>query len=155
MQVIIYEQENGHVAICTPVIDSGLTVEQIAQKDVPENSRRRICETTSIPQNSVFFGAWIYDESVEGSPISIDVSHTHEIWKEEWRQARKPILARLDVEWMRALEQGNTSLSQDLADKKQTLRDVTLTQLPTREEGETVDQFSSRIKAIWPECLTW
>ena len=156
MQVIVYEQtENGRVAICTPVIESGLTVEQIAEKDVPEGAQRRICESASIPQESVFFGAWMFDNSVEGAPITIDVPATHEIWKDEWRRVRTPILARLDVEWMRALEQGNTTLSQELATKKQVLRDVTEVPLPQRDAGESVDHFSAKIKAVWPECLTW
>jgi hypothetical protein len=154
--VIVYRQEeNGRVAICTPVLTSGLSVEQIAEKDVPQGAQKRICEASCIPQESAFFGAWIYDGGVENAPISIDVSAAHEIWKEEWRRTRTPILARLDVEWMRALEQGNTTLSQELAAKKQTLRDVTQTPLPQRQPGETVDHFSARVKAVWPECLTW
>jgi len=154
--VIVYCQPNSdRVAICTPVLDSGLTVEQIAEKDVPQGCPKMICDSEDIPQEAVLFNAWTYDDSVNGAPINIDVAAAHELWKTEWRRARKPILEKMDVEWMRALEQGNTSLTQEIAAKKQILRDVTATALPVKDQDETVDQFTLRVKEVWPECLTW
>lgn len=154
--VIVYSQPgNGHIAICTPVLNSGLTVEQIAQKDVPQDSPYKICSSTDLPQEGTFFDAWVYNENVPVVPITIDVERAHEIWKDEWRRVRNPILSRLDVEWMRAMEQGNTSLAQELANKKQVLRDVTSTFLPQRDSGQSIDMFSIGLKSVWPECLTW
>jgi hypothetical protein len=45
---------------------------------------------------------------------------------------------------MRAVESGNTELQQEIAAKKQALRDVTKTELPDTLEG---------IKNTWPEIL--
>lgn len=155
-KVIVYSQpENNHVAICTPVLDSGLTIEQIAEKDVPQGTPRRICNASDLPQVGDFFDAWFYDETVQNAPVSIDVAKVHKIWKDGWRKARTPILERLDVEWMRAMEQGNTILSQELANKKQVLRDVTDIPLPQRDSSQSIDSFSIQIKSIWPECLNW
>jgi hypothetical protein len=153
--IVFSNPDNGHVAVCTPVLDSGLTVEQISEKDVPQGAPRRICEASLLPQEGTFFEAWVYDETVSGAPVTINVEEAHNLWKNEWRRVRDPILAKLDVQWMRAMELGDTALAQDLAGKKQTLRDVTLTFLPHRSPGQTVDQFTLSVKAVWPTCLTW
>ena len=86
-------------------------------------------------------------------PISVNVTTAHEIQKNRWRQARDPILKRLDVEFMRALEQGQPTA--EITAKKQILRDVTNTPLPGWETDDTVDTFSGKVKAVYPECLNW
>ena len=67
------------------------------------------------------------------------------IWKNKWREARKPILASLDIEFMRAVESGDTEKQAEFALKKQALRDVTLT--------EIVGNTPEEIKAVWPSVL--
>jgi hypothetical protein len=155
-KVIIYCQpESNRVAVCNPVQSINLSIDQIAKKDVPRGCPYTICNSSELPTDDTFFDAWIYDQSVGNVPINVDVPEVHSIWKNKWRAAREPILKILDVEWMRALEQGNTALTQELASKKQALRDVTLITLPSKVQGESVDSFTMRIKEIWPECLNW
>ena len=48
-----------------------------------------------------------------------------EIKKEMVRQERAPLLAQLDVEFMRAVEAGDTAKQAEIATKKQALRDAT------------------------------
>ena len=67
------------------------------------------------------------------------------IWKNKWREARKPILASLDIEFMRAVESGDTEKQAEFALKKQALRDVTQTEIA----GNTPEE----IKSVWPEAL--
>jgi len=67
------------------------------------------------------------------------------IWKNKWREARKPILASLDIEFMKAVETGNSEKQAEIASKKQALRDVTLT--------EIVGNTPEEIKAVWPSVL--
>jgi len=153
-KVIVYCQDNGHIAICSPCLDCGLSIEEIAIKDVPKNCCYKICNSDCIPKDSTFFNAWIYNDTLN-IPITINVNEAHNIWKNEWRRMREPILKKLDVEWMRALEKGDISLTQELANKKQILRDITLTELPQRENNETIDEFTEKIKNIIPECLHW
>ena len=76
--------------------------------------------------------------------ITIDINTAKAIWKDRFRQARKPILEKLDVEYMRALEAGDTQKQQEIATKKQALRDVTNTSLPDNLED---------IKNTWPDVL--
>ena len=67
------------------------------------------------------------------------------IWKNKWREARKPILASLDIEFMKAVETGNSEKQAEIASKKQALRDVTQTEIA----GNTPEE----IKAVWPSVL--
>ena len=77
--------------------------------------------------------------------ITINPDKAKAIWKDKWRDARKPKLASLDIEFMRAVESGDTVAQQAIASAKQALRDVTLTPI----EGTTPEE----IKAVWPEIL--
>lgn len=147
-QVIIFCQPNGRVAICIPAPDSGLTIEEVAEKDVPQGCEYEIIDESEIPKNSMFFDAWTYS-----MPISIDVPGAHEIQKNRWRRAREPILKRLDIEFMRALELGQPT--GEITAKKETLRNVTQTALPGWESNDSVDTFSGKVEAVWPDCLNW
>ena len=55
---IIYRLPDGGVAILTPNPDSGLTLEQIAAKDVPAGVPFRIVEAADIPTDRTFRNAW-------------------------------------------------------------------------------------------------
>lgn len=147
-QVVIFRQSNNKVAILSPVLNAGLTIEEIAEKDVPTGSEYQIINTSDLPTDSTFYNSWIYS-----LPIAVDVTIAHEIQKNKWRNVREPILKRLDVEFMRALELGQSTV--EIAAKKQTLRDITNTPLPNWELGDTIDTFSAKVKAVWPECLNW
>lgn len=56
---IIYPY-NGGVAIVVPVASSGLTIEQIATKDVPPNTPYKIVHVNDIPSDRTFRSAWEY-----------------------------------------------------------------------------------------------
>jgi len=76
--------------------------------------------------------------------IKINIEKAKQIWLDKFRIARKPILEQLDVDFMRALEKGDTNLQKKISSKKQLLRDITKTKLPDSLEG---------IKNAWPEIL--
>ena len=56
---IIYPTDNGGVAVIIPA-DCGLTVEQIAAKDVPADKTYKIVDVSSIPSDRTFRDAWEY-----------------------------------------------------------------------------------------------
>lgn len=76
--------------------------------------------------------------------IKINIDKAKEIWLDRYRTTRTPLLAALDVDFMRAVESGNATLQKEIAAKKQALRDVTKIELPNTLE---------EIKATWPEIL--
>jgi len=48
-QRIIYQNESNGVSIIIPAPNCGLTIEQIAKKDVPKGTSYKIVETSEIP----------------------------------------------------------------------------------------------------------
>ena len=75
--------------------------------------------------------------------ITIDISKAKDIWKNKIREKRKSALEKLDVDFIKAQEQGN-STTQIVADKT-ILRD-----LPSQvDTATTVDE----IKAVWNTML--
>ena len=61
-QRIIYRTDNGGVAIIIPAVECGLTIEQIAAKDVPEGKPYKIVDVSDIPTDRTFRDAWEYWE---------------------------------------------------------------------------------------------
>jgi hypothetical protein len=55
---IIYQTEDGGVAIIVPSAECGLTIEQIAQKDVPAGKAYKIVDVADIPTDRTFRNAW-------------------------------------------------------------------------------------------------
>jgi hypothetical protein len=77
--------------------------------------------------------------------IIVNPDKAKAIWKNKWREARKPLLASLDIEFMKAVETADTEKQAEIALKKQALRDVTQT--------EIVGNTPEEIKAVWPSVL--
>jgi hypothetical protein len=59
---IIYPTDDGGVAVIIPAPDCGLTIEQIATKDVPAGKPYKIVDVSEIPSDRTFRNAWEYVE---------------------------------------------------------------------------------------------
>ncbi len=59
-QRIIYPTDEGGVAVIVPAAECGLTIEEIAAKDVPAGKPFRIVDVADIPSDRTFRGAWEY-----------------------------------------------------------------------------------------------
>jgi hypothetical protein len=57
---IIYPTDDGGVAVIVPAPNSGLTIEQIAEKDVPTGVAYQIVDVTDVPSDRTFRNAWEY-----------------------------------------------------------------------------------------------
>lgn len=60
-QRIIYPTDEGGVAVIIPA-DCGLTIEEIAAKDVPEGKPYKIINTEDVPTDRTFRNAWEFSE---------------------------------------------------------------------------------------------
>ena len=56
-QRIVYPTDDGGVAVIVPA-DCGLTIEEIAAKDVPAGKPFEIVDVSEIPSDRTFRGAW-------------------------------------------------------------------------------------------------
>lgn len=55
---IIYPTDEGGVAVIIPAAECGLSIEEIAAKDVPAGKPYKIVEDTDIPSDRTFRDAW-------------------------------------------------------------------------------------------------
>ncbi len=131
---ITYPQPNGQVAVVIPTGDVNDAI-----KDVPEGVEYKIVESVDIDND--FFNAYEFDAELGAK---INIAKAKDIQLNKFRNARTSLLAKLDLDYMRADEQGNLELKKEIASKKQALRDITKTELPDTLEG---------IKNTWPEIL--
>lgn len=94
---IIYQNNNGGVALITPAMNCGLTVEEIARKDVPAGQRYAILDTADVPTDFTFFDAW----EVEHGNLNDGVGIGPQAWFIEQYEAEiaainaEPLPARL------------------------------------------------------------
>lgn len=143
-KAIVYDNGQGGVAIVYPVEGCGLTLEEIAAKDVPQGTRHKLVEVDTLDRT--FRAAWAYDEA-EAAHVRVDMTKAREIWKNKMREARKPKLEALDVDAMRAAEDNDAVKANAVKAKKKALRDVTAD--PRIEAAASPEQ----LKAVWPAVL--
>ena len=131
---ITYPQPNGKVAVVIPTGDVNLAI-----KDVPAGVEYKIVNSVDIDND--YFNAYEFDAEL-GAKVNIDKAK--DIHLDKFRSARTPLIEKLDIDFMKAVESVNTTLQKEIASKKQALRDVTKTKLPNNLDG---------IKNTWPEIL--
>ncbi len=61
-QRIIFSNDEGGVSVIVPAPECGLTIEEIAAKDVPEGKPYKIVDVADIPTDRTFRNAWEYSE---------------------------------------------------------------------------------------------
>lgn len=79
--------------------------------------------------------------------IKVDMTKAREIKRDMIRKERAPLLAELDVAFMRAVEAGDTARQAEIAAKKQALRDATKD--PVIDSAQTPEE----LKAARPAAL--
>jgi len=79
--------------------------------------------------------------------LEVSMPIARDIHREDLRCVRKPLLAALDVEYMRADERGDALEKSRIAALKQALRDVTAD--PRIETAQTPEA----LKLVWPDVL--
>ena len=70
MNRIIYQNESGGVSVIIPAPECPLTLEQIAQKDVPTGTPYWIVDATDLPEDREYRNAWTLDSSI-GEPDGV------------------------------------------------------------------------------------
>lgn len=123
MKVLIKNQD-GSVGIMHPILDCGLTLEQIIAKDVPKGVPYEIVDDSAIPSDRSFRDAWKHD-------LTVDIPKAQEITKDRLRVERAPLLNDLDIMQLKEVakqatmpEPNNTRLI-EIESQKQILRDCT------------------------------
>jgi len=58
---VIYQTDEGGVAVLVPAPNCELTIEQIAKKDVPTGKAYKIVDVADVPSDRTFRNAWEVD----------------------------------------------------------------------------------------------
>lgn len=135
--VIIFKDKNG-IGVVIPV--GANKIEQLINA-VPSGAEYIVAKRRSLPKDRYFRDAW---DIVDGKLV-VDIDAAKEIQRDHWRKLREPIIKRLDLQFMKALESGDEKLISEVTAKKNALRDVTNTPLPNDLK---------KIKATIPSILT-
>jgi hypothetical protein len=61
MKLIIYPNDNGGIVLLTPAPECGLSLQEIAAKDVPAGKPWKIVDAADIPADRTFRDAWTAD----------------------------------------------------------------------------------------------
>jgi len=142
---IVFTRPDGGTSIMTPAaqaavakvlpIVEGMTeqqfVEFIRDRDVPGDAINvRIVQDADIPTDRTFRNALKND-------LTHDKGQCVEITKERLRRERAPVLADLDTQYIRALEEGKPTAP--IVAEKQRLRDITT----LAHAGLTLDELKA------------
>jgi hypothetical protein len=74
--------------------------------------------------------------------LNIDVNRALDVHKKQVRTKREILFKDLDIQFMRALEVGNTTLAAEIGAKKQSLRDA------TNIDSGSITNLSD-VKSLW------
>lgn len=143
MSVVVYQNQDGTCSVIYPA--PGFSVESVVASSVPANTQYVVIDNADIPQNRKYRGAW--KANTETNQLEFDMTKAKEIHKTHLRKARKPILDDLDVEYIKADEQGNTALKMEIANTKNILRNITINS--SINTAQTITQLMN----VWPTIL--
>jgi hypothetical protein len=93
MKRIIYQSDDGGCVVVQPAPNCGLTLEQIALKDVPPGVAYKIIDEADLPQDRTFRNAWEADTTnPDGHGADYGVGATDDKSVIDWNEDGTPIL---------------------------------------------------------------
>ena len=150
MKVIIYKNNDNRLSVINPCYKDDMTNQEkdeyvifIQNKDVPKNIDNSAIPSWIIDSDDLrdirnIRNAWNVNDSGQ---IYFNRDKAIEIKKEQFRNLRKPLLEKLDVEFMRALENGDTSSIPIITQKKSDLRDITSVDFNSYDTPKKLHEF--------------
>lgn len=90
---IVYNEKDGSVSILFPVLECGMTVEEIAAAHVPEGCVSMIADMSELPENLDHLEAWVFDETK--MTVRVDDVKLNALMAKRARHERDSILAQV------------------------------------------------------------
>ncbi len=137
---IVFKDVEARLWVWTPTIPD---IDRVLSKLPPGATDVHVIDSDIVPVDRSYRDAWDFD----GEKFVIDMPAAREIHRNKLREARRPLLAALDIEYQRADEAGDVMKKQQIAAQKRTLRDVPAD--PAIEAAQTPEE----LKAVWPVVL--
>lgn len=133
---IVWEDAEG-LKVLIPIANSGLTLEQIIEKDVPKGVDYVVTDKSEIPADRFFRDAWKRD----GQKIAVDMPKARVIHMRKIRLTRDKKLKDLDAETMKYMN--NNRKLDKVEVKKQTLRDLPASLQPLVDAAQTPEELKA------------
>lgn len=136
---IIYQTDEGGVAVVIPAPECGLTIEEIAAKDVPDGKSYEIVTTTDIPSDRTFRNAWEKSGKsvVTSLPKAKAIAHDHR------RAARAKEFEPFDEIIMKQIPGKDAAMAEA---ERQKIRDKYAVMQDAMDAAQTVEE----LKALLP-----
>lgn len=148
MEIIIYKNLDGSCGILAPATDE-LTIEQIAEKDVPAGLVYRIAEDSILPLDNngcaLFREAWTDDNS--RNTVDVDMDKAYIIHMNNIRSARNQEFINMGFPIKLDSDLEKNIIPLETRNKLQALRDI-----PQNIDLSTA-KTPEELKAIWPKEL--
>jgi len=156
-QRILYTTPEGDLIIIAPAYNDlarpkddtdDALVERLVAGAFPSGTMYRIIsEETCLAdidacEGRIFRGAW----EDNGIAIQVNMTKARAIHIDRIRKVRNAELAKLDIPWMKAVEDGDTDMQATIKAKKQELRDIPQT-------FDLTTDTPKELKEKWPEGL--
>jgi hypothetical protein len=130
---ILYK--NGAKLTLVTVAD-GIDTKKYMDENIPTDCPRIVLSKNYVLQNDLeFFDAW--DIDTQANKITVNMPKARNIWRSQLRIHRSKEFNKLDVEFMKAIEDGNSYVQTVIAQKKKKLRNITAH--PVIDQSETID----------------
>lgn len=142
---IVYVDMEGNTCVIIPSkqwFDEGKTIQQLADKDVPNGFVYKIVDVSQIPQDRYFRNAWKYD-------LQVDMDKARIIKLGILKSDRDAQLKKLDIEYLIAVGKQDSQKLAAIEVKKQSLRDMPPVALLEMASITTPDE----LKMYKPEVL--
>ena len=154
MTMIIYNDPETGILVemwpclheINPATNKPFTVQEVADKDVPDGVSYSIVEDSTVPTDLSFRDSWKgVGIGTTGATITEDIVKAKEIHKNNIRNTRKPLLSALDIEYQRATE--TSADTSAIVAKKQALRDA------PAASGISTAANTTELKAQWDTSI--
>lgn len=124
--VIVMESttDPSRVAVMYPTGD--LPIDELICRHVDTSRPYKVMRVEELPTIDFdFYDAWmLIPQEGGGYSLMVDMERAREVQRDRLRMERKPLLKALDIQFMRAVECANITVQQEIAMKKQVLRDI-------------------------------
>lgn len=120
-KAVVWDNENGSVSIMH--LEEGAGPEQAAGR-IPDGVTPTLIDHQDIPEDRTFRDAWKSTPENQKMTLSVDMPKARNLWRNNVRNRRKPLLEALDIEYQQADEKGDASEKAKIAAKKKKLRDA-------------------------------
>lgn len=150
-KVILHNDENGDLLMSYPMTNCGLSADEILEQISPLDNKYSVINQEELPEDSTYINSWTYDH--ENKKLDINVEKAKETQKDNIRIIRDKLLKEEDINFLKAVESGDTLKQNESSNRKQILRDLPEIVDNVEITESDIEGISSQIESAWDENL--